>query len=140
MEKSFHDASPDGLIGWELMDDHVHPTLRGQALIAEAIVASLQYLSGPLHVSKDARRRIADWEDYARRCGDNPYDRYGVAHQMRVIFDIGFMRQTNPDAYSRFDELTHRIEPNPTRKFRRCCASGRRPDRTRAANVPCPAW
>ena len=110
VEKAFHDGSPDGLIGWELMDDHVHPTLRGQALIAEAIVASLQKFSGPLRVSAQARERLPGWEEYARRCGDNSYDRYGVAHQMRVIFDIEFMRRTNPDAYSRFNAIASRIE------------------------------
>jgi len=32
VEQAFRSQSPGGSIGWELMDDHVHPSLQGQAL------------------------------------------------------------------------------------------------------------
>ncbi|HMO52525.1 MAG TPA: hypothetical protein PKE26_15050, partial [Kiritimatiellia bacterium] len=41
--------------------------------------------------------------DYAKRLGDNPFDRYAVQHQMRVLFNIPFMRQTNPGGWDRFN-------------------------------------
>jgi tetratricopeptide (TPR) repeat protein len=110
LEKVFRDASPGGIIGWELMDDHVHPTLQGQGLMAKGIIESLTHQEGALHVSTEALSRISDWETYARRLGDNSYDRYGVAHTMRVIFDIGFMRQTNPQAGERFDRTVWQME------------------------------
>jgi tetratricopeptide (TPR) repeat protein len=110
LEQVFRDASPDGAIGWELMDDHVHPTLAGEALLARALVQSLTRQEGPLHVSTNALAELAGWEVYAQRLGDNLYDRYGVAHTMRVIFDISFMRQTNPKAYERFNELATQWE------------------------------
>src|SRR5206468_4209648 len=47
----FRAHSPGQAIGWELMDDHVHPTLRGQALVAEAIVDSLTNYNGKLRVT-----------------------------------------------------------------------------------------
>jgi lysophospholipase L1-like esterase len=110
VEAAFHANSPGGSIGWELMDDHVHPTLRGQALIAEAIVQSLSRLTGAVSLSAEARARIGDWESYAERLGDNKYDRYAVAHTMRVIFDVPFMRETNPGGYQRFLRLASELE------------------------------
>lgn len=112
LEKAFRGASPGGAIGWELMDDHVHPTLAGQALVARSIVESLTHLEGRLQVSPEAYARLSSPRDYARRLGENPFDTYGVAHMMRVIFGIPFMRETNPQAFARFDALATGIETN----------------------------
>jgi tetratricopeptide (TPR) repeat protein len=102
--KAFRQASPDGAIGWELMDDHVHPTVRGQALMAETFVISMT------NVSAEARARIAPWEVYARRLGDNPYDHYVVDVTMRTIFHAPFMCANNPEAFQRFDEAGTQFE------------------------------
>ena len=110
LEKIFRRASPGGAIGWELMDDHVHPTLAGQALMARAWVESLTHMEGKVQVATNVFARLASDEEYARRLGDNPLDRYTVAHTMRVIFDIPFMRQNNPGAYARFNQLANEIE------------------------------
>ena len=101
---AFRQASPGGTIGWELMDDHVHPTLRGQALMAETFVNSMT------KVSAEARARIAPWEVYARKLGDNPYDRYVVNLNMRTIFHAPFMRANNTEAFQRFDEAVTQFE------------------------------
>lgn len=110
VEGAFHTNSPGGCIGWELMDDHVHPTLRGQALIAETILQSLTHQTGAVSLSPAALARVGDWQSYARRLGDNKYDRYAVAHMMRVIFDVPFMRETNPGAYERFNRIATELE------------------------------
>ena len=110
LEKVFQDASLGGAIGWELMNDHVHPTLRGQYLMARAWVESMTQLDGPLRVSSAAYFRLANAEQYAHRLGDNPFDRYGVALDMRKVFNVPFMRETNPQAFARFNELANRIE------------------------------
>jgi tetratricopeptide (TPR) repeat protein len=112
LEKAFREASPGGVIGWELMDDHVHPALKGQALIARTILQSMMHMPGNLRVSPEAYARLASTEEYARRVGENPFDTYCVAHQMRVIFGIPFMRETNPQAFARFDALATGIETN----------------------------
>ncbi|MEI9864792.1 MAG: hypothetical protein WDN00_09605 [Limisphaerales bacterium] len=101
---AFRRASPGGTIGWDLMDDHVHPTLRGQALMAETFVNSMTNLSAP------ARARIAPWEVYARKLGANPYDNYVVNLNVRTIFNAPFMRAHNPGAFQRFDEAVTRFE------------------------------
>jgi hypothetical protein len=66
------------------------------------------------NVSAAARARIAPWEAYARRLGDNPYDRYGVILTMRALFDLPFMRASNPEpgerlkaAAAQFDEAAN---------------------------------
>jgi tetratricopeptide (TPR) repeat protein len=110
LEKAFRDASPGGAIGWELMDDHVHPTLLGQWLVALSWVEALTHLDGKIHVSTETYAALPDATEYARRLGDNPFDRYGVAHMMRVVFSIPFMRQNNPQAYARFNKLATELE------------------------------
>jgi lysophospholipase L1-like esterase len=110
MVAAFRAASPGGCIGWELMDDHVHPTMRGQALMAEAIVASLRRMSGGSAVSDAQFTRIRPWETYAAAFGDNPFDRYAVDHQMRVLFNVSFMKERNAAAYRRFNERASAFE------------------------------
>jgi tetratricopeptide (TPR) repeat protein len=107
---AFRAASPGGAIGWELMDDHVHPALRGQALIAESIVNSLANFDGGLRVSPEARAGLSLWTEYARRLGTNDYDRFGVAHNLRLLFNAAFMRANNPQAYERFNAIASGIE------------------------------
>jgi len=106
----FRAHSPGGAIGWELMDDHVHPTLRGQALIAESIANCLTNFEGGLRIGADARARLSDWQIYARRLGENIYDNYAVAHNMRLVFSAEFMRRNNDRAYRRFNALAEGLE------------------------------
>jgi len=112
LRASFRAASPGGCIGWELMDDHVHPSLVGQAQVARAIVESMQRLRGPLAVSSEQVAALPSNEAYTERLGDNVYDRYGVAHTLRVLCDIPFIRKTNPHAFERFDAVTKQLESN----------------------------
>lgn len=101
---AFRKASPGGAIGWELMDDHVHPTLRGQALMAESFVNSMT------NISPEARARIAPWDVYARKLGDNPYDRYCVTLTLRAVFDVPFMRTNNPEPCQRLNSAATQFE------------------------------
>lgn len=105
----FRDASPGGCIGWELMDDHVHPALAGQALVARAIVQALMSMKGTLHVSEDAYAALPSDEALAERLGDNVYDRYGAAHRIRVLCRVPFFRKTNPQAYERFNRICEEL-------------------------------
>jgi lysophospholipase L1-like esterase len=107
---AFRRASSDGLIGWELMDDHVHPTLAGQALMAETLLDSLSELGGAVHLSSEARARVAPRNEYALRLGANLYDRYATAHSIRLLFGAPFLRENNPGAYERFKGLTAQID------------------------------
>jgi len=118
LPKVFRAHSPVEAIGWELMDDHVHPTLRGQALIAEAIVESLTNFEGKLRMTSESRARLSVWENYAQRLGINIYDQYAVAHNMRLVFSAPFMRRNNDGAFRRFDEIAASIERQLTPEIR----------------------
>jgi tetratricopeptide (TPR) repeat protein len=100
---AFREASPGGAIGWELMDDHVHPTIEGQFLAARAMVKAMTNLQGPARVEPAAFEKLGAFTDFAQRLGDNPYDRYGVQHTMRVLAGVSFFKATNPDMLARFE-------------------------------------
>ena len=101
---AFRDASDGGSVGWELMDDHVHLSLRGQALLARTIVGALSAFDGPLHVDRERFEAMAPWEDYAYRLGDSPFERYAVAFRMRKLFDVPFFHDTNAQAIALMDQ------------------------------------
>jgi len=110
LETAFRTNSPRGCIGWELMDDHVHPTLRGQALMAEEFVGAMSRMQGNVRLAPEALNRIGSWETYAQRLGDNPYDRYGVDHSMRVLFEVPFIKSSNPQGFARLNQLCTEFE------------------------------
>jgi len=110
LAEAFRAESPGGSVGWELMDDHVHPSLRGQWLIARSIVASMSELSGELLVDADRFAALSSREDYDERLLANPYDEYAAAHAMRVLGMIPFYQRSNPGYFARFDAECRRIE------------------------------
>ena len=115
---AFREASSGSPIGKKLMDDHVHFSLEGQALLARTLAASLKSFPQPLHVSPEALAKLPDWETYAERLGRNPYDAYGVAVQMSSIFGIPFMRKTNPDVSAHWSTTRKRMEDDMTPAIR----------------------
>jgi lysophospholipase L1-like esterase len=106
----FREASSDGGIGWDLLDDHVHLTLRGQAEVARAVIDSMAELPEPLRVAPEAAASIDDWQAYAARLGTNEYDDYRVNHTLRLLFGVPFMKRTNGAAFARFDGACREAE------------------------------
>jgi len=109
VRQAFRKASADGIIGAELMDDHVHFSLRGQELLARTIVQALTDFDGLCAVDAEVFDALPDWKAYANRLGANEYERYAVAHGLRSIFDVPFMRSSNPETYERWDHLCKRL-------------------------------
>ena len=101
----FREHSPAGVIGWELMDDHVHPNLAGQALIARGWLHAMTQLPEPVHVHADALASLPSDSAQAERLGSNPYTSYGVAHRMQSLYRCAFYRGSNPEALARFESL-----------------------------------
>ena len=103
----FRDKSTDGATGWDLLDDHVHLSLAGQARAARAMAAAAAPLLGfdPATVSA-----LPEDGTYIQRLGRNFYDDYRVNHTLRVLFGIPFMRETNPQAFGRFDQAAREAE------------------------------
>jgi len=107
---AFRAESPHGAIGWELMDDHVHPSLRGQDLIARTVVKTLTSATGLLHVDKSKFDSLPGWEEIATTLGDCDYTRYAVAHTVRVINNIPFYKASNPVALARYGKIIADLE------------------------------
>jgi tetratricopeptide (TPR) repeat protein len=101
----FRKQSPDGATGWELLDDHVHLSLSGQALAARAMVGAMANLGGPLQLGPEQLALVQDDKTYAEALGTNRYDNYRVNHTLRVLFGVPFMKKTNGPAYDVFSEL-----------------------------------
>jgi tetratricopeptide (TPR) repeat protein len=101
MEAAFRAACPGGAIGWELVDDHVHFTQRGQALFAEVIAREMTRLPGRVHVDSLGLAPLPGWETYAEKLGRNPFDEYASLLHMKKLLDAEFMARSNPGAQAR---------------------------------------
>ncbi|MFM1904109.1 MAG: hypothetical protein RLZZ440_2009 [Planctomycetota bacterium] len=106
----FRSLSPEGAAGWDLLDDHVHLSLRGQAELARAVVESMELFPDPLRVGPDSVRGLPGWDAYAERLGANDYDAYRVNHTLRTLFHVPFMKRSNPEAFARFQGECERAE------------------------------
>ena len=60
IEKAFRDASPPEGIGWELMSDHVHPSVDGQILMARTMLRAFRPLleEQPTSLEKNPQRCV----------------------------------------------------------------------------------
>ena len=114
----FRGLSPAGATGWELLDDHVHLTLRGQAEVARAVVDAMAQLPGELRVDSGRSASLPDWHAYAERLGTNEYDDYRVNHTLRTLFGVPFMKRSNAAAHARFDAACRKAEESMTPEVR----------------------
>ena len=72
IEEDFLRASPSRGIGWELMADYVHPSVRGQALMARAILDKLEII---LVEKSPQLKKVRRDEAYQAMLGDLPIER-----------------------------------------------------------------
>jgi tetratricopeptide (TPR) repeat protein len=110
----FRESSLDGGIGWDLLDDHVHLSLRGQADVSRAVIESMADLPEPIRVPAEATAGLGDWRAYAARLGTNEYDDYRVNHTLRLLFGVPFMKRTNAAAFARFETACREAEGEMT--------------------------
>jgi tetratricopeptide (TPR) repeat protein len=96
----FRDRSQDGATGWELLDDHVHLSLKGQALAARSIAECIAPILG---VAPTAIAALPADTHYEEILGRNIFDDYSVAYQMKLLFSVPFMKKSNPEAFQRFE-------------------------------------
>jgi lysophospholipase L1-like esterase len=98
-------SSSGGATTWELFVDHVHPSLRGQALLAETFFVTI------------ARHRLLpvgsaappDWRESAARLGAHPLELFLVAHKMAALFRVPPIGRNNEAAARRFAGLVDRL-------------------------------
>jgi lysophospholipase L1-like esterase len=109
LREAFRQNSVGGVVGWDLMDDHVHPSLRGQVLVARTVLESLARLPGRLHVTPEQLAQLPDWIHYAHRQGQNPYEDYARVMGLISLFSSGFMQASNPQARDRLQQEADRL-------------------------------
>jgi len=102
--KIFRSKSSTAAAGWDLFDDHVHLSRLGQDHAARAMVEAMVALDSPLQVDTEALATLPDGKHYAERLGANPYDDYRVNHTLRTLFNIPFMKRSNPEAFHRYEK------------------------------------
>lgn len=106
----FRRESHDGATGWELLDDHVHLSLSGQARAARSMVGAMANLAPPLQLAPEQLALVRDDSAYADELGTNVYDTYAVNRVQRDFFASPRMKETNGAAYKVFDELCREQE------------------------------
>ncbi|MBP7828390.1 MAG: SGNH/GDSL hydrolase family protein [Kiritimatiellae bacterium] len=100
----FREVSPGGCTGWELMDDHVHPSLAGQYLLALGLVKTLAGEAGRLQVHLGRVQRLPSLEIAAGQLGRNVYEDYAVAQGLVNLFRAAMFRASNPQALVRAEQ------------------------------------
>ncbi len=140
VQNEFRNASPDGIVGSELMDDHVHFSLRGQELLARTIIKTLTQFSGKCAVDAAKFESLPDWRDYAKRLGANEYEEYAVAHGLRNIFDVPFMRASNSEAYEHWDQLCKQLIHRWPPSVQQVAQEWQNPDNHRSIRRPLSAF
>jgi lysophospholipase L1-like esterase len=93
---------------WELFMDHVHPSLRGQALLARTFLATIAR-SRLLPVAPDRLAALPDWRETAARLGAHPLELFLLAHKMAALFKVPPIGSHNAAAARRFDALVRRL-------------------------------
>ena len=106
----FRDISEQGATGWKLLDDHVHPSLEGQAEVARAVVTCMASLPGALSVPATAAADLPSNQSYAERLGTNPWDDFRVAHTIRTLLGVPFMKRNNQGQFDRVQERCRAFE------------------------------
>jgi len=83
VESLFRDNSPHGILGDELLLDHVHPTTEGQALMAGAFLKGLAAALGELKIDLTRLNPVGYWR---RRLGDCPPVQFHLLKTMGELF------------------------------------------------------
>ena len=68
-EAAFRTASPQGIIGSELITEHLHPTVYGHYLIARTMVEALARDDASRHWDQADLTRLRPYDEYARQVG-----------------------------------------------------------------------
>jgi tetratricopeptide (TPR) repeat protein len=104
--------------GWELMDDHVHPSLLGQAEVARAVLGCMSALPEPLTVPESAIASLPDDATYASRLGTNAWDDFRVRHNMRTLLGVTFMKRNNAERCAAVEAACRSFEESQSAAMR----------------------
>jgi len=101
VEAAFEIVSPPEGIGWDLMSDHVHPSVPGQALLARAVLGALASSPAGAELALD---RVGEDDIYLDRLGYLPVERVRVAQAMSELLSSTPMDRYNRHNAERFKQ------------------------------------
>ncbi|MGH2570831.1 MAG: hypothetical protein ACRDGR_06375, partial [bacterium] len=119
LEAELRAVAEGGVIGWDLMDDHVHLTVAGQAEFAKAILRTMTRLEEPLRIEPRRIEELPDRDGLAARLGRSVYTDYVAASRIRALFRIPFLRANNPAAADRAERRCLELEASMSETDRR---------------------
>jgi len=89
-------AEADGAAGWDLMADHLHPSIEGQGLLAETLARAIALKELLPGAKPDAR--VPPRADLARALGANRLELAEIHGRMAALFDNPPLGINNKDA------------------------------------------
>jgi lysophospholipase L1-like esterase len=113
-EASFAAASraTGGATGWDLFADHLHPSLKGQALLARTFLDAIvrrRLLPVAPRLLAARLATLPDWREISARLGADPLERFLLAHKMAALFRVPPIGRNNQAAAVRLAGLVRRI-------------------------------
>lgn len=102
--QAFYQASPAAGVGWELMADHLHPSMAGQLLLARAIVSALRAAGPPVRVTPEEEAQLQSDDSYRRLLGDLPVEQLAVCRAMAELLRAPPMDQGNEDRVAALEQ------------------------------------
>ena len=94
--------------GWDLFYDHVHPSLRGQALLASTLLEATAR-AGLFGLDSEDVERRRPWRDVAAELGAHRLEQYLVVHKMQTLFSTPPIGTNNEAAADLLDAMLRRI-------------------------------
>ncbi len=113
-EAAFAAASPaaGGATGWDLFADHLHPSLKGQALLARTFVDAIvrgRLLPAAPEVLAGRLATLPDWRQISAFLGAEPLERFLLVHKMAALFRVPPIGSHNEATAARLGALVERI-------------------------------
>ena len=105
VQAAFDRAAPPEGVGWELMADHLHPSVAGQALLARTVVEAVpQVVDEPVELE-----RLRSDGQYRDLLGDLPVGRLRVYQAMAELFSRPPMDRYNAHNATRYRRLAKQL-------------------------------
>ena len=115
IEKVFRQNSPASGIGWELMDDHLHPSTAGQLLLARSWSQSIKLALGDSILNTKSRSDT----DYLTSHGNLPLETMAVYTEMHSLLSEPPMDKGNEDHAKSLEQKADSVWLNLTEGERR---------------------
>ena len=119
VEKAFRQESNDGPVGWSLIVDHVHPSVRGQALMARTIVEALANDKEIGWIDREKMKSLPTLDGYIERLDKHDLLAFQVACKMTPLFlraPFGDLHKAAADHHNRISLSLYDSFDMPKRK------------------------